>query len=66
MKRAVVTGITGQVGSCLADLLLENGYEVPGIIRRSSTFNTSRIDQSVSGPACDGDALESASGEGTV
>ncbi len=44
MKRAVITGITGQDGSYLADLLLEKGYEVHGIIRRSSTFNTSRID----------------------
>ncbi|NQU39439.1 MAG: GDP-mannose 4,6-dehydratase [Lentisphaerae bacterium] len=44
MKRALVTGITGQDGSYLADLLLQKGYEVHGIIRRSSTFNTSRID----------------------
>jgi GDPmannose 4,6-dehydratase len=44
MKRALVTGITGQDGSYLADLLLEKGYEVHGIIRRASTFNTSRID----------------------
>jgi GDPmannose 4,6-dehydratase len=43
-KRALVTGITGQDGSYLAELLLEKGYEVHGIIRRSSTFNTSRID----------------------
>ena len=43
-KRALMTGITGQDGSYLAELLLEKGYEVHGIIRRSSTFNTSRID----------------------
>ncbi len=44
MKRAFVTGITGQDGSYLAELLLSKGYEVHGIIRRASTFNTSRID----------------------
>jgi GDPmannose 4,6-dehydratase len=44
MKKALVTGITGQDGSYLAELLLEKGYEVHGIIRRASTFNTSRID----------------------
>jgi GDPmannose 4,6-dehydratase len=44
MKRALITGITGQDGSYLADLLLEKGYEVHGVIRRSSTFNTSRIE----------------------
>src|SRR6266853_1952502 len=44
MKRAVITGITGQDGSYLAQLLLSKGYEVHGIIRRASTFNTSRID----------------------
>jgi GDPmannose 4,6-dehydratase len=44
MKKALVTGITGQDGSYLAELLLSKGYEVHGIIRRSSTFNTSRID----------------------
>jgi GDPmannose 4,6-dehydratase len=43
-KKALITGITGQDGSYLAELLLEKGYEVHGIIRRSSTFNTSRID----------------------
>lgn len=43
-KRALITGITGQDGSYLAELLLEKGYEVHGIIRRSSSFNTSRID----------------------
>ncbi len=43
-KKALITGITGQDGSYLAELLLEKGYEVHGIIRRASTFNTSRID----------------------
>ena len=43
-KKALITGITGQDGSYLAELLLEKGYEVHGIIRRSSSFNTSRID----------------------
>ncbi len=44
MKRALITGITGQDGSYLAELLLFKGYEVHGIIRRASTFNTQRID----------------------
>lgn len=44
MKRALITGITGQDGSYLAEFLLDKGYEVHGIIRRSSTFNTSRIE----------------------
>ena len=44
MKRALITGVTGQDGSYLAELLLEKGYEVHGLIRRSSTFNTSRIE----------------------
>lgn len=44
MKKALITGITGQDGSYLAELLLARGYEVHGIIRRSSTFNTGRID----------------------
>lgn len=43
-KRALITGITGQDGSYLAELLLEKGYEVFGIVRRSSSFNTERID----------------------
>src|SRR3989338_3313836 len=42
-KKAFITGITGQDGSYLAELLLEKGYEVHGIIRRSSSFNTDRI-----------------------
>lgn len=44
MKRALITGITGQDGSYLAELLLAKGYEVHGVIRRSSSFNTGRID----------------------
>ena len=43
-KRALITGITGQDGSYLAELLLEKGYEVYGVIRRASTFNTARLD----------------------
>jgi GDPmannose 4,6-dehydratase len=44
MRRALITGITGQDGSYLAEFLLEKGYEVYGIVRRSSSFNTDRID----------------------
>ena len=44
MKTALITGITGQDGSFLAEFLLEKGYEVHGIIRRSSSFNTGRIE----------------------
>lgn len=44
MKKALITGITGQDGSYLAELLLSKGYEVHGIVRRSSSFNTGRID----------------------
>ena len=43
-KKALITGITGQDGSYLAELLLDKGYEVHGIVRRSSSFNTDRID----------------------
>jgi GDPmannose 4,6-dehydratase len=43
MKKALITGITGQDGSYLAELLLSKGYEVHGMIRRSSSFNTGRI-----------------------
>ncbi len=49
-KIALITGITGQDGSYLAELLLDKGYEVHGLIRRSSTFNTSRIDHIYSDP----------------
>jgi GDPmannose 4,6-dehydratase len=44
MKKALITGITGQDGSYLAELFLEKGYEVHGIKRRASLFNTQRID----------------------
>src|SRR5687767_8560392 len=50
MKKALITGITGQDGSYLAELLLEKGYEVHGIIRRASTFNTGRIDHLYTDP----------------
>ena len=53
MKRALITGITGQDGSYLAELLLEKGYEVHGIIRRSSSFNTQRIDHIYADPHFD-------------
>ena len=54
MKKALITGITGQDGSYLAELLLSKGYEVHGIIRRASTFNTSRIDHLYSDPHING------------
>ncbi|MFN8079305.1 MAG: GDP-mannose 4,6-dehydratase [Kineosporiaceae bacterium] len=50
MKRALITGITGQDGSYLAELLLEKGYEVHGLIRRASGFNTARIDHLYTDP----------------
>jgi GDPmannose 4,6-dehydratase len=50
MKKALVTGLTGQDGSYLADLLIEKGYEVHGIVRRSSTFSTDRIEHLYSDP----------------
>jgi GDPmannose 4,6-dehydratase len=50
MKRALITGITGQDGSYLAELLLSKGYEVHGLIRRASTFNTGRIDHLYADP----------------
>ncbi|MDX2225702.1 MAG: GDP-mannose 4,6-dehydratase [Verrucomicrobiae bacterium] len=53
-KKALITGITGQDGSYLADLLLEKGYEVHGVIRRASTFNTSRIDHLYQDPHING------------
>ena len=54
MKRAFITGVTGQDGSYLAELLLEKGYEVHGLIRRSSSFNTSRIDHLYQDPHVNG------------
>jgi len=50
MKKALITGITGQDGSYLAELLLEKGYEVHGIIRRASSFNTGRLDDIYTDP----------------
>jgi GDPmannose 4,6-dehydratase len=50
MRRALITGITGQDGSYLAEFLLEKGYEVHGLIRRASTFNTERIDHLYTDP----------------
>ncbi|MBU6302732.1 MAG: GDP-mannose 4,6-dehydratase [Verrucomicrobia bacterium] len=57
MKKALITGITGQDGSYLAELLLDKGYEVHGIIRRSSTFNTARIDHIYRDPHAPGNRL---------
>ena len=57
MKKALITGITGQDGSYLVELLLSKGYEVHGIIRRSSTFNTDRIDHLYMNPAVYGKTL---------
>jgi len=54
MKKALITGITGQDGSYLADLLISKGYEVHGVIRRASTFNTSRIDHLYQDPHVNG------------
>lgn len=54
MKKALITGITGQDGSYLAELLLSKGYEVHGIIRRASTFNTERIDHLYQDPHVNG------------
>ena len=54
MKKALITGITGQDGSYLAELLLSKGYEVHGIIRRASTFNTDRIDHLYQDPHVNG------------
>ena len=56
-KRALITGITGQDGSYLSELLLEKGYEVHGIIRRSSSFNTDRIDHIYADPHSEGAQL---------
>ncbi len=56
-KTALITGITGQDGSYLAELLLEKGYQVHGLIRRSSTFNTSRIDHLYQDPHVRGSRL---------
>jgi len=57
VKKALITGITGQDGSYLAELLLEKGYEVHGIVRRSSSFNTGRIDHLYADPHTPGTRL---------
>lgn len=57
MKKALITGITGQDGSYLAELLLQKGYEVHGIMRRSSSFNTSKIDHLYTDPHVFGTSL---------
>jgi GDPmannose 4,6-dehydratase len=54
MKRAFITGVTGQDGSYLAELLLEKGYEVHGLIRRASTFNTGRLEHIYTDPHVEG------------
>ncbi|MCI5151316.1 MAG: NAD-dependent epimerase/dehydratase family protein, partial [Candidatus Electrothrix sp. MAN1_4] len=54
MKKALITGITGQDGAYLAEFLLEKGYEVHGIKRRASSFNTERIDHLYQGPHTEG------------
>ena len=53
MKKALITGITGQDGSYLAEFLLEKGYEVHGVTRRASMSNTSRIDHLIEKQAVD-------------
>ena len=58
MKRALITGITGQDGSYLAELLLSQGYEVHGLIRRASTFNTNRIDHLYHDPHGNGEKVK--------
>lgn len=57
MKKALITGITGQDGSYLAELLLEKGYQVHGIVRRASTFNTGRINHIFQDPHIDNPKL---------
>jgi GDPmannose 4,6-dehydratase len=57
MKKSLITGITGQDGSYLTEILLEKGYEVHGIIRRSSSFNTGRIDHLFNNPEIHGKRL---------
>jgi GDPmannose 4,6-dehydratase len=58
LKKAIITGITGQDGSYLAELLLSKGYEVHGLIRRASTFNTQRIDHLFQDPHDSGTRLK--------
>ena len=54
IKKAIITGITGQDGSYLAEFLLEKGYEIHGIKRRSSQFNTERSDHLYKAPDLEG------------
>jgi GDPmannose 4,6-dehydratase len=56
-KRALLTGVTGQDGSYLARFLLDKGYEVHGIVRRASLFNTDRIDALYHDPHVGGESL---------
>src|SRR5436190_21288878 len=56
-RRALITGVTGQDGSYLAELLLDKGYEVHGVIRRSSSINTERIDHLYEDPQAKGRRL---------
>ena len=53
MKKALITGVTGQDGAYLAELLLKKGYEVHGIKRRTSLFNTDRVDHLYQAPHVD-------------
>jgi GDPmannose 4,6-dehydratase len=62
-KKALITGITGQDGSYLTELLLEKGYEVHGLIRRSSSFNTARIDHLFQDPHLKGKTLTGSFGD---
>ena len=58
-KKALITGITGQDGSYLAEFLLEKGYEVHGIKRRASLFNTQRVDHIYEDPHADNASISS-------
>ena len=60
MKKALITGITGQDGSYLAEFLLEKGYEVHGIVRRASVSNTQRIDHLIQDRCCPAAPADSA------
>ena len=60
MKRALITGITGQDGSYLAEFLLDKGYEVHGIKRRASSLNTQRVDHLYEDPHASQRALQAA------
>ena len=66
MKRALITGVTGQDGAYLAQLLLSKGYEVHGIKRRASSFNTNRIDHIYEDPHQNGGTSSSITGTLTV